>query len=491
MGITYDPNNNVITVTGYSESVPCTFEDLYNADLAGTLQLLAPTTLAPDMSLDRQIKPADSGALRLTLIVTNYSTPKYNITLTGTDQFGNAQQEVIEITGDGSYVTNEYFRTIDTGGIDPDAGAVGTLEITQPRWGVISKQYDKSFGVDCQLTIGTFSTEGWFADDGKQIVFSANTPSQFIYVEAAGHFRLGKVVDETLKLCEKGCDLISARVSGPTLKGDGSVELYSSRFLSTSPYAAVRLVIQYTSWFGTTKFRMWMCIADKTELSINPTGTYSVDVYRLTSQKSTIAITPAVGAGTYDDLFIHSCENAFYIAGSITFSVKNVVLKNNTYVAYASYFEGTFYLINAEADNWTFNWAGGGDGKIYRQYEFDVHCQDKDGNDLSGVSAVGEYISPYGQAFSETTDANGDIPTQILDHGWFESAYGNTEQLKTPLKVTYKKAGYQTVVKYYDLDKKTKDVVVMHKAVGVFLDFGRPVINLKKTDPENKNVMVL
>jgi len=136
-------------------------------------------------------------------------------------------------------------------------------------------------------------------------------------------------------------------------------------------------------------------------------------------------------------------------------------------------------------------WHGTSTAEVYRQYTFDAHCQDKDGNNLNGVSAVADYISPYGQAFSETSDVNGDISTQTADHGFFDQAHGDTEQLKTPLKVTYSKAGYQTVVKYYDLEEKTKDVVVLHKAVSVFLDFGRPVINLKKTDPENKNVMVV
>jgi len=65
------------------------------------------------------------------------------------------------------------------------------------------------------------------------------------------------------------------------------------------------------------------------------------------------------------------------------------------------------------------------------------------------------------EAFTDTTDENGEISTQTVDHGYFDQAHGDTEQLKTPLKVTYSKAGYQTVVKYYDLDEKTKDVVLM------------------------------
>lgn len=35
MGISYNAGTNTITVTGYSEETPCTFEDIYNADVGG------------------------------------------------------------------------------------------------------------------------------------------------------------------------------------------------------------------------------------------------------------------------------------------------------------------------------------------------------------------------------------------------------------------------------------------------------------------------
>lgn len=35
MAITYDAGTNIITVTGYTEETPCTFEDIYQADVAG------------------------------------------------------------------------------------------------------------------------------------------------------------------------------------------------------------------------------------------------------------------------------------------------------------------------------------------------------------------------------------------------------------------------------------------------------------------------
>ena len=36
MAITYDSGTNIITITGYTEAVPCNFTDIYNADVAGS-----------------------------------------------------------------------------------------------------------------------------------------------------------------------------------------------------------------------------------------------------------------------------------------------------------------------------------------------------------------------------------------------------------------------------------------------------------------------
>jgi len=35
VAITYDAPNKIITVTGYTEETPCTFEDIYQADQSG------------------------------------------------------------------------------------------------------------------------------------------------------------------------------------------------------------------------------------------------------------------------------------------------------------------------------------------------------------------------------------------------------------------------------------------------------------------------
>jgi len=394
--ITYDAPNKIITVTGFTEGTPCTYEDLYQADQSG-------------------------------------------------------------------------------------------------GWGVITKQGIGQYLIDCRIIIGDGSTDTWFAGEDVQIEFTDTVVTKNFdilhNIKYNGHFRYGKVENESKKISSAGvsvyvaCDtyygLYLIYCSSPYVQK--RVELYSSHFSSKSTHTSYPTTI-----FGLRdNCPVWHCIFNRFQLK-----TCIIDGFNILILSVGFTFAYGVG-GIMDDVTVHKGTYAFYALFNDVLNIKNVTVKDSTYLVRSAMMLQDQYFVNVDAETWNFLYVGSGNGKIWRQYEFDVHCQDKDGNDLSGVSIVGEYIDPYGQAFSETSDVNGDIPTQTVDRSWYERVTGDTENLKTPLKVTYSKAGYQTVVKYYDLDEKTKDTVVLHKAVGVFLDFGRPIVNLKKTDPENKNVMVL
>jgi len=148
-----------------------------------------------------------------------------------------------------------------------------------------------------------------------------------------------------------------------------------------------------------------------------------------------------------------------------------------------------FYLINWDVDVWAFSF--GADKFIaWRQYEFDLAVTDKDGNPINGATV--ELKDKNGNVvFSVKTDVNGRITTQTVSRGWYEQATGNTLNDLSPHTLTISKAGYQDYVKKFTLEAKTNWEIKLAKAVGIFLSFGNPVINLKKSDPENKNVMAL
>lgn len=69
-----------MTITGYNQTDPANFSLLYEADLAGSLQLLPPTNATANMSLTRQVQPADSLALKFSLNVSNFLVETENFT---------------------------------------------------------------------------------------------------------------------------------------------------------------------------------------------------------------------------------------------------------------------------------------------------------------------------------------------------------------------------------------------------------------------------
>ena len=176
---TYSASTNTITVTGYiSGSTPWAFNDLWNADKAGSLQLLAPTAAALDLSLTQQVRPTDKVALKLNLVITNFSVAG-TVTLTGKDKDGNAQTEVIDVAGNGTRISSNWYSSIDASGVD----CVGTftVEITQSQWGCFDDKTE------------ILSENGWklFKDlksDEKVITLNSAT-DEMEYQKPTRHFR--------------------------------------------------------------------------------------------------------------------------------------------------------------------------------------------------------------------------------------------------------------------------------------------------------------
>ena len=313
-------------------------------------------------------------------------------------------------------------------------------------------------------------------------------PDYFIRVDSGGTCNFGQLENEAAKTVSQGTQISLLSATGAAnnfviLNNGGNLNFYGSSISSNG------LRIRSVSG-GTT--RIWGAIVTNTQFEGAGYDFYSVIINGGTPFGSIYYDFSAI----IDRIIMNKPDYVFCLSYLVTEKaiLRNLYSRGHTYVVWV-YPTGSpkidVEFINADFDEWKFSFYATYTGKVWRKNEFDVHVQDKKGNALSGVSVVAEYISPFGQAFSATTDSNGDIPTQTVDRSWYEQKTGDIENLKTPLKVTYKKAGYQTVVKYYPMNQKTVDRVVMHKAVSVFLSLGQPILNLKKTDPENKNVLVL
>lgn len=152
-----------------------------------------------------------------------------------------------------------------------------------------------------------------------------------------------------------------------------------------------------------------------------------------------------------DDIVLYNNAYNLYFYMMYAGVPKNVKARNSSTAQFYCYSISTDkYVINGDLDAWTFSYGGSGSKAVYRQYEFNAHCQDKNGAALSGVSTVGEYIGVGGggQAFSVSSGESGDVATQTVDHSYFNQVNGSAEQLIAPLKVTYSKPGYRTLVKH-------------------------------------------
>ena len=141
--------------------------------------------------------------------------------------------------------------------------------------------------------------------------------------------------------------------------------------------------------------------------------------------------------------------------------------------------------------------GGIADNHIYEKYEVDLKVVGENGIGIENVKV--EFYNDDGKVVEVYTDSEGNIATQELTRtevGFSPSdSYDNPYQLKEKITEDYwvhiSKSGYQSVVLPITLNQKIDEVVRLYKQVKVFNDLGRPIINLKPSDPTNKNVLGL
>ena len=353
--ITYDSGTNTITVTGYNESTPCTFNDIYNADVAG-------------------------------------------------------------------------------------------------GWGVVTMQGDNQFCFSCKLVIGDGSTTTWFVDKAKQIYFvdglGGGSPVTVIDIKDYAHVRWGECLDATKKLGANGISVLFTeptdlyRIDAHYTSWSGSVEYYGCQFVSNGRRHFL------TAPPGTKAYH---CTVNR--FSFGGMGASYVDIYALTIANSdSYALSRCTG--DLDLITAFKNEYALSSAYDIQSTIKNVVAKSNTYLFRAYKTSVDNYLVNVDADAWTFNWYSTTGGAVYRQYEFDLKVIDKNNTPISGAT-VKIWDKDGNLVTNETTDANGEIPTQTLNYGYYTQANGDTPTMQTPHTILINKTGYHNYTANFSIDKKT------------------------------------
>lgn len=351
-------------------------------------------------------------------------------------------------------------------------------------WGVLHKQGNRQFYSEARIVIGDGSTSTAVSDKRAHLEFEPDAvPSGGIgiTVENNASLTFGELVDATAKVVRYGVDVMYP------VKGSG-VHRYLIRGFNGSQ---INLYGCSFRGFTNTYYSLWIrgvitayhCLFDRVELR-NVSG----ELYDLVFVQIRSSALRTVTA-TMDEIRLFTSA-AFMVEATSGLTVSNVVARGITTFYYAYYQSGNSYLINADSDAWTFIWSNSPNAKIYRQYEFDLTVTDKENNAISGATVTLK-DKDDNQVFQVTTDAQGEIATQTVSRGWYEQATGDTLNEYSPHTLTIEKAGCQTYERKLALEEKTKWEIKLAKAVGVFLDFGRPVVNLKKSDPESKNVVVL
>ena len=451
----YTEATNIVVVTGGTSGTPATFADFVTADRAGTAELKAATNCAKDMTLTYAIRPVEFRALQISFVIAAKTAETDYLWITGTDAWGTALYECIDISaGNGTYVSTQYFATItdidveDVGDGSGTAAADGTLQVTQPQWGVIWDYGEGIYKVDSKLEIGNGSTSTYFASESESVSFTAGIIAwRCPYnIKAAATCRIGKQVN-------------SEPQKGSMWIADDCDEFSEMTINETSATAIIEVYGSVLSYGGT-------CAAHKGfrgPITIQDSMLYTTAAYNWQFHHATTDL---------DNVFINNGNLQFradisaldrvhhdlgvwagivnYSAGDITVIKPEVTNQVNADHTYRTELAGGLVvrdpsLLPIQATVKNDNAAG----VTYLEFTVDIHVTDKDGTDLQNVSVLCEDSigggSVVGGFSAKLTDASGDITTQyIYRQKWVGISEDETDY--SPHKFTLSKAGYETLI---------------------------------------------
>ena len=174
--------------------------------------------------------------------------------------------------------------------------------------------------------------------------------------------------------------------------------------------------------------------------------------------------------GTFEDIFgQNKAGNNYGMVlrsegwPSYTQTLKGLITSGN--IKETATRNGTIYLINSSFNDLVNQYLQVGTQTTwYIQFTFDLKVVDNNNNPIDGATVTIDYQDGLGQAFSGTTDANGDITQQNLTYykvfmekneSDITTYYGN------PVTVTISKTGYKTRVIKYTMDRKREEIEVL------------------------------
>ncbi len=488
INFTYTESTNIVVQLEGTEGTPATFANFVTADRAGTADLLPAENCTVNHTLTYQIRPVELRALQISFILSGTSAGATDtLDVTGTDWDGQAQNESIDVSGgDATYNGAYKWRTITD--MDCTGWADGTLQVTQPQWGVIWDKGSNQYQVDSLFEIGDGGTSTYFQTKSELIKFTIDVP----HTKASAYFYIGSSSGDW---SGEGSYLVVAPSSAnKQLVDGGTVEIYGS-------------IVEFTSNFLSFGRTTGGSIAVKNSIFRSYDASKGMVFY---TSLSYISLQDVYGSKTHlgfrkepdvcENVHMEDCSYGI-IVNAQQATVFNIRITNPGSVY--PQLGGANYIIMIDNVGWTpAPRVGAADGYIAESFTCNIHMADKEGADLVSASVDCEYAhlvegtdnktykciqdhtavdathlpitgndwASYWELYSDTesffktswltgfnykyattefstqtTDANGDITEQIIQ--WKKWTTTDEVEEKRLHKFTISKPGYETLGK--------------------------------------------
>lgn len=410
-----------IRIENYLVGAPADFDDIYNADLAGTWDLFigaAAVNIVPTF----EVRPAEMGSLKVDFSLAGCGSGAGDtIDVTGTDSEDNAISESIDVAaGDGAYTSALSYKTITD--VDCTGFSGGTLTITQNRWGVVWKNRNNEF----RLIRPPDFNNTYFTDVEKLVVLEMLEAMQ---MEGAGCMFmdnstviLGEPVDYTEKIGRQGVTLwmeprgVGYYQIGAYIQNDADLQAYNCSFINryrsdTTMSMTGTLGVSDRRLYGCSFMNGWqMMLGQNNEMDIKSCFASAVSAV-VRRPDATTTIDQVLGANCVEGVW-------FQTYGGVARGVI-VGMRNGT--VYCARMESTgtndAYIIDMvlSRDEWDVQWASAGSGSLFIQFTWNLKFINKLGTALVGAVVVLK-DQAGAEIFNLTTGAGGTIVEQDVTY---------------------------------------------------------------------------
>jgi len=406
MAITYDAVNNRILADGFSEVTPMDYDDFVTADRAGSYEILAAVAPALDLTLDNAIRPVESLALLITFTLTGTNAGAGDtLDVTGTDAWGDALSENIDVSGgNAAYTTTERFATITDIDCTGFADGVGTVSATQPQWGVVWENRGSQGKFDCRVLFGN-ATDGYCAFEQMQICYDTGSHTadslNCFEVSDGSQLRFGAVADATSKATKYHSQLLFYRPAYRHIYGLSGGYSSEIHLLGCNISYKGNGIIQLSTFGADNK--IWNTLISGSYFR-SPQG----DFFNVTATNGQLARSPGTGAA-FNQIFVLYADYAMTLQN--TARIENLYGRGLTNLFNLEYFRNTVEVVNADVNTWDISGSELQAGRVKRIYTDDLHIVDEDGNDWTSKT-VEMKDNDDDEVFSVSTDGSGEIAQQ-------------------------------------------------------------------------------